>query len=216
MNRTPVGLYYYFSELIFITPDLITSFKFDLMKLWSLTWFNLCVLGPYLSKSWLWFSLLTALLKSLSLQTSCKVSQFIHLYLFGCNYFWMLCEGIYLHTLIVVAVFAQKQHLIWYYLLGWGELLQHSSVKKNTQSHVLSIIFNNFFFINKNSVIRFLCFRFSVVTNFHTCHSQKLLLWWQVSIHCLNNLKCIYTRSPSCVSDRLKTATLKLKLRALI
>ncbi|XP_051259039.1 calcitonin gene-related peptide type 1 receptor [Dicentrarchus labrax] len=52
--------------------------------------------------------------------TSCKVSQFIHLYLFGCNYFWMLCEGIYLHTLIVVAVFAEKQNLMWYYLLGWG------------------------------------------------------------------------------------------------
>ncbi|CAB1329072.1 unnamed protein product, partial [Coregonus sp. 'balchen'] len=30
---------------------------------------------------------------------------------------WM---GIYLHTLIVVAVFAEKQHLMWYYLLGWG------------------------------------------------------------------------------------------------
>ncbi|XP_069471869.1 calcitonin gene-related peptide type 1 receptor [Ambystoma mexicanum] len=51
---------------------------------------------------------------------SCKIAQFIHLYLMGCNYFWMLCEGIYLHTLIVVAVFAEKQHLIWYYLLGWG------------------------------------------------------------------------------------------------
>ncbi|XP_045554024.1 calcitonin gene-related peptide type 1 receptor [Salmo salar] len=51
---------------------------------------------------------------------SCKVIMFIHLYLFGCNYFWMLCEGIYLHTLIVVAVFSEKQHLMWYYLLGWG------------------------------------------------------------------------------------------------
>lgn len=61
------------------------------------------------------------------LQTSCKVSQFIHLYLFACNYFWMLCEGIYLHTLIVVAVFAEKQHLIWYYLLGWGK----SSITRN-------------------------------------------------------------------------------------
>lgn len=144
MNRTPVGLYY-FPELIFIIPDLITSFKFDLMKLWSLTWFNLCVLfwfkfDPYLNKSWLWFSLLTVLLKSISLQTSCKVSQFIHLYLFGCNYFWMLCEGIYLHTLIVVAVFAQKQHLIWYYLLGWGELLQHGSGKNK---HLVPCFVNN-------------------------------------------------------------------------
>lgn len=32
----------------------------------------------------------------------------------------MLCEGIYLHTLIVVAVFAEEQRLHWYYLLGWG------------------------------------------------------------------------------------------------
>ncbi|EGW09609.1 Calcitonin gene-related peptide type 1 receptor [Cricetulus griseus] len=55
-----------------------------------------------------------------NMQVSCKVSQFIHLYLMGCNYFWMLCEGIYLHTLIVVAVFAEKQHLTWYYFLGWG------------------------------------------------------------------------------------------------
>uniref|UniRef100_A0A3Q1IK29 Calcitonin gene-related peptide type 1 receptor n=1 Tax=Anabas testudineus TaxID=64144 RepID=A0A3Q1IK29_ANATE len=51
---------------------------------------------------------------------SCKLPMFIHLYLMSCNYFWMLCEGIYLHTLIVVAVFAEKQHLMWYYLLGWG------------------------------------------------------------------------------------------------
>ncbi|XP_072235848.1 calcitonin gene-related peptide type 1 receptor isoform X2 [Leuresthes tenuis] len=51
---------------------------------------------------------------------SCKLLAFIQMYIMSCNYFWMLCEGIYLHTLIVVAVFAEKQHLIWYYLLGWG------------------------------------------------------------------------------------------------
>ena len=53
-------------------------------------------------------------------QLSCKVLQFFHQYMLGCNYFWMLCEGIYLHTLIVVAVFAEEQRLHWYYLLGWG------------------------------------------------------------------------------------------------
>lgn len=50
----------------------------------------------------------------------CKVLHFFHMYMLGCTYFWMLCEGIYLHTLIVVAVFAEEQHLYWYYLLGWG------------------------------------------------------------------------------------------------
>nr|XP_048293315.1 calcitonin receptor [Myodes glareolus] len=51
---------------------------------------------------------------------SCKVLHFFHQYMMACNYFWMLCEGIYLHTLIVVAVFAEEQRLRWYYLLGWG------------------------------------------------------------------------------------------------
>ncbi|XP_054915228.1 calcitonin gene-related peptide type 1 receptor [Poeciliopsis prolifica] len=57
---------------------------------------------------------------SLGSQGSCKILAFLQMYIMSCNYFWMLCEGIYLHTLIVVAVFAEKQHLVWYYLLGWG------------------------------------------------------------------------------------------------
>ncbi|XP_053119154.1 calcitonin receptor isoform X1 [Hemicordylus capensis] len=59
---------------------------------------------------------------------SCKVLQFFHQYMMGCNYFWMLCEGIYLHTLIVVAVFAEEQRLHWYYLLGWGFPLVPASI----------------------------------------------------------------------------------------
>ncbi|EDL13992.1 calcitonin receptor isoform 1a precursor [Mus musculus] len=51
---------------------------------------------------------------------SCKVLHFLHQYMMSCNYFWMLCEGIYLHTLIVMAVFTDEQRLRWYYLLGWG------------------------------------------------------------------------------------------------
>uniref|UniRef100_A0AAY4EDA3 Calcitonin gene-related peptide type 1 receptor n=1 Tax=Denticeps clupeoides TaxID=299321 RepID=A0AAY4EDA3_9TELE len=58
----------------------------------------------------------------------CKVLHFFHMYMLGCNYFWMLCEGIYLHTLIVVAVFAEEQHLHWYYLLGWGFPLVPTSI----------------------------------------------------------------------------------------
>ncbi|XP_077364168.1 calcitonin gene-related peptide type 1 receptor [Festucalex cinctus] len=58
----------------------------------------------------------------------CKVLHFLHMYMLGCNYFWMLCEGIYLHTLIVVAVFAEEQHLHWYYLLGWGFPLVPASI----------------------------------------------------------------------------------------
>lgn len=51
---------------------------------------------------------------------SCKVLAVLTQYTFTSNYFWMLCEGIYLHTLIIVAVFVGEQQLIWYYVLGWG------------------------------------------------------------------------------------------------
>uniref|UniRef100_A0AAY5E7Y7 Calcitonin receptor n=1 Tax=Electrophorus electricus TaxID=8005 RepID=A0AAY5E7Y7_ELEEL len=49
-----------------------------------------------------------------------SVSVHLILYTHCSNYFWMLCEGIYLHTLIIVAMFMGEQHLGWYYLLGWG------------------------------------------------------------------------------------------------
>nr|XP_015097533.1 calcitonin receptor [Vicugna pacos] len=50
----------------------------------------------------------------------CKILHFFHQYMMACNYFWMLCEGVYLHTLIVVSVFVEGQSLRWYYVLGWG------------------------------------------------------------------------------------------------
>uniref|UniRef100_A0A674ELU4 Calcitonin receptor like receptor n=1 Tax=Salmo trutta TaxID=8032 RepID=A0A674ELU4_SALTR len=50
----------------------------------------------------------------------CKILAVLNQYTFGSNYFWMLCEGIYLHTLIIVAVFVGEQQLGWYYVLGWG------------------------------------------------------------------------------------------------
>ncbi|XP_036285310.2 calcitonin receptor [Pipistrellus kuhlii] len=51
---------------------------------------------------------------------SCKVLNCINNYLMLCNYFWMLCEGIFLHRLLVVNVFNAGKTLKWYYLLGWG------------------------------------------------------------------------------------------------
>ncbi|KAG7519226.1 hypothetical protein JOB18_004261 [Solea senegalensis] len=50
----------------------------------------------------------------------CKVLAALIQYASISNYFWMLCEGIYLHTLIIVAVFVGEQQLFWYYVLGWG------------------------------------------------------------------------------------------------
>jgi len=54
-------------------------------------------------------------------QVSCKILAVLTQYTCTSNYFWMLCEGIYLHTLIIVAVFVGEQQLLWYYILGWGK-----------------------------------------------------------------------------------------------
>ncbi|KAK2851059.1 hypothetical protein Q5P01_007335 [Channa striata] len=51
---------------------------------------------------------------------SCKILVVLAQYTYISTYFWMLCEGIYLHTLIIVAVFVGEQQLFWYYVLGWG------------------------------------------------------------------------------------------------
>ncbi|XP_058152953.1 calcitonin receptor isoform X1 [Dasypus novemcinctus] len=65
---------------------------------------------------------------------SCKILHFFHQYMMACNYFWMLCEGIYLHTLIVMAVFTEEQHLRWYYLLGWGFPLVPTTIHAITRA----------------------------------------------------------------------------------
>ncbi|CAM4674348.1 unnamed protein product [Leuciscus chuanchicus] len=58
--------------------------------------------------------------QKLKFQIGCKILATLIQYTSCSNFFWMLCEGIYLHTLIIVAVFVGEQQLGWYYVLGWG------------------------------------------------------------------------------------------------
>ncbi|KAM9855181.1 calcitonin gene-related peptide type 1 receptor [Aulostomus maculatus] len=70
----------------------------------------------------MWLSLTVANNQAIhaSNSVSCKVLAVLNQYTLTSNYFWMLCEGIYLHTLIIVAIFVGEQQLFWYYVLGWG------------------------------------------------------------------------------------------------
>ncbi|KAM3617515.1 uncharacterized protein V6R79_007396 [Siganus canaliculatus] len=51
---------------------------------------------------------------------TCKVVAVLIQYTSMSTCLWMLSQGIYLHTLIIVAVFAGEQQLFWYHVLGWG------------------------------------------------------------------------------------------------
>lgn len=68
-------------------------------------------------------------------QIFCNILVSLMHYASCSTYFWMLCEGIYLHTLIIVAVFVGEQQLSWYYLLGWGE---ESNLSDSLESDLLS------------------------------------------------------------------------------
>uniref|UniRef100_A0A671KHX4 G-protein coupled receptors family 2 profile 2 domain-containing protein n=1 Tax=Sinocyclocheilus anshuiensis TaxID=1608454 RepID=A0A671KHX4_9TELE len=41
-------------------------------------------------------------------------------YFVGCNYFWLLVEAIFLHTLLFTAVLTRKRLLKKYMIIGWG------------------------------------------------------------------------------------------------
>ena len=61
-------------------------------------------------------------------QPWCQAIHVITQYFVTCNFFWMFCEGFYLHTIIVVAFSTGKKLLIGCYFLGWGRFILTTSL----------------------------------------------------------------------------------------
>uniref|UniRef100_A0A8C5H0A3 Calcitonin gene-related peptide type 1 receptor-like n=1 Tax=Gouania willdenowi TaxID=441366 RepID=A0A8C5H0A3_GOUWI len=78
------------------------------------------ILNSIVTIMWLSLTVVSTEALSASNPVSCKILTVLMQYTSSSIYFWMLCEGTYLHTRIVVAVFVGEQHLFWYYILGWG------------------------------------------------------------------------------------------------
>ncbi|XP_028265516.1 calcitonin gene-related peptide type 1 receptor [Parambassis ranga] len=83
---------------------------------------------------------------------SCRILAVLTQYTMASNYFWMLCEGIYLHTLIIVAVFVGEQQLFWYYILGWGFPI----VPAITYAVARGLFFNDKCWINSNTQLLYI------------------------------------------------------------
>lgn len=65
-------------------------------------------------------SLTRAPLRPLS-QVGCKVVVTLFLYFLATNHYWILVEGLYLHSLIFMAFLSNKNYLWVLIIIGWGK-----------------------------------------------------------------------------------------------
>ncbi|TSK67220.1 Parathyroid hormone 2 receptor [Bagarius yarrelli] len=50
----------------------------------------------------------------------CKITVLLFIYFLATNYYWILVEGLYLHSLIFMAFFSDSKYLWGFTLVGWG------------------------------------------------------------------------------------------------
>jgi len=55
-------------------------------------------------------------------QIGCKVTVLLFIYFLATNYYWILVEGLYLHSLIFMAFRSDSKYLLGFTLIGWGKL----------------------------------------------------------------------------------------------
>ncbi len=53
----------------------------------------------------------------------CKVTVLLFIYFLATNYYWILVEGLYLHSLIFMAFLSDSKYLWGFTLIGWGEYI---------------------------------------------------------------------------------------------
>lgn len=68
-------------------------------------------------------------------QAGCKVAVTFFLYFLATNHFWILVEGLYLHSLIFMAFLSDKNYLWALIVIGWGTRIT---------SHILIVLPNKF------------------------------------------------------------------------
>ncbi|KAI1305977.1 Calcitonin gene-related peptide type 1 receptor [Halotydeus destructor] len=70
----------------------------------------------------------------------CQALHVVVHYFLLCNYFWMFCEGLYLHTLLIVAFVSGESVMKWFYVIGWAVPLPiitvYAILRGSSESHL--------------------------------------------------------------------------------
>lgn len=89
---------------------------------------------------WISYYLLAALNADVLEQNPvwCQALHVVTQYLVTCNYVWMFCEGLYLHTILAIAFTSAKRLLYACYAIGWGlpilTTILYTVVRANSKS----------------------------------------------------------------------------------
>nr|XP_014345884.1 PREDICTED: vasoactive intestinal polypeptide receptor-like [Latimeria chalumnae] len=97
--------------------------------------------------------------------TGCKAAMIFFQYCIMANFFWLLVEGLYLHTLLVISFFSERKYFWWYILIGWGAPLVFITAWTITRIHFENygcwdIIESSFWWIIKAPIL------ISILVNF--------------------------------------------------
>ena len=69
----------------------------------------------------------------------CRAATVFMQYGIIANYGWLLVEGIYLHNLLVLAVFSERSYFTLYLCIGWGEDLLRKVLRRPCNPLTLSL-----------------------------------------------------------------------------
>ncbi|KAE8739667.1 Calcitonin-like Diuretic Hormone Receptor-RA [Frankliniella occidentalis] len=87
-------------------------------------WLHMNLFASFAVNSALWLMFFTIIIPDVDLMQNnlmwCQVAHVVTQYFLLTNYCWMLCEGLYLHTVLVNAFGAEERLVKWLYMLGWG------------------------------------------------------------------------------------------------
>ena len=78
----------------------------------------------------------------------CKVAFTLIQYFLVANFYWLLVEGVYLHSLITLAVFSEKS-IYRYIALGWGEYNNYTVHDIDDIVTMISVLCSSFLFVMK-------------------------------------------------------------------